>query len=134
MFLLMSNSIDVFSSLIFCLLCNDQHLLSHSVLDRRSEHSTSCVSCQPFWVRLDADVRKHLSVLLLSESRLHFCASLFRLCCVMNHCLQKFQRSCHLNQTLRHALTQSKESSEYGQYVHKRCLSHLSPFLTTHRG
>ena len=133
-FLLRSSSIDVFSSLIFCLLCNDQHLLSRNVLDRRNVRSASYVSCLLFLARLDEDVRKHLSILLRYENRLRFYASLSRSCYAMIHCRRKFQRSCHQNQTLGHGLRPSKEFYGYGQSARKRYLWHQFPFLTTHRG
>ena len=134
MFQLMSDSIDVFLNLIFCLLCNDQRLLSRNVLDRRNEHSASYVSCLLFLVRLDANVRKRLSNLLLFLSRLRFYASLFRLYCVMFRCRRRFQRSYHRNQILTHELIRLKESYVYGRYVHKRCLLHQFPFLTKRHG
>lgn len=103
-------------------------------IDQRNVQLTSYVSYLLFLVRLGEDVHKCLSSLLLYENHLRFCVNLFQLCCVSFRCRRKFRRWYHLNRNLKHELTQLKEFYVCGQSEHKKCLSHLFPFLTMHHG
>ena len=126
--------IDVFLSLISYSLCSDLLQQGHNVLDQRNAHLKDFLSCRLSWVHPDVNARKYLSSLLLYVNHSHFYVNLFRWCYVMIRYLQKFQKSYHPNQNLTHELTLSMESYGYGQYVHKKYLCYLFPFLTMRHG